>query len=197
MKYNAEQGTLVRESFDESTNTLTLSVFHAEDSSHITNYTFHFIDECLHYPSLFVTTEGGLPADHMQMDSLKYEVIGNYDEFLCQCDVLNGKVLKSEYDDSTSIWTIVVTDTFGINNTEYHIHFRPVDGVDDFLGDQVNLYVTDKTICVDGATEPISVYDLLGTLVGISRGEEARIPVRQTGVYVVKAGGKAAKVAVK
>lgn len=197
MKYNAEQGTLVRESFDESTNTLTLSVFHAEDSSHITNYTFHFIDECLHYPSLFVTTEGGLPADHMQMDSLKYEVIGNYDEFLCQCDVLNGKVLKSEYDDSTSIWTIVVTDTFGINNTEYHIHFRPVDGVDDFLGDQVNLYVTDKTICVDGAEEPISVYNLLGTLVGTGRGEEVRIPVPQTGIYVVKADGKAAKVVVK
>ena len=298
MKYNAEKGTLVRESFDESTNTLTLSVSHAEDSSRITNYTFHFIDECLYYPSLFITTEGGLPADHMRMDSLKYEATGNYDEFLCQCDALNGKVLKSEYDDSTSIWTIVVTDVFGINNTEYRIHFRPLpsisalsidgepvdsfspdihdywldreyapnlvsynlpegvvatesfddstniltisvrfatesttqpapatsqnmalpvryapnntsvtveyrihfrplDGVDDFLGDQVNLYVMDKTICVDGATEPICVYDLLGTLAGTGRGEEVRIPVRQAGVYVVKAGEKAAKVVVK
>jgi hypothetical protein len=34
-------------------------------------------------------------------------------------------------------------------------------------------------------------------LVGTGRGEEVRIPVRQAGVYVVKAGGKAAKVAVK
>ena len=298
MKYNAEKGTLVRESFDESTNTLTLSVSHAEDSSRITNYTFHFIDECLYYPSLFVTTEGGLPADHMLMDSLKYETTGNYDEFLCQCDVLNGKVLKSEYDDSTSIWTIVVTDVFGINNTEYRIHFRPLpsisalfidgepvdsfspdihdywldreytpdlvsynlpegvvatesfddstsvltisvrfatenttqpvpatsqnmalpvrhapnntsvtveyrihfrptDGVDDFLGDQVSLYVMDKTICVDGAEEPLFVYDLLGSLVGTGRGEEVRIPVPQTGVYVVRAGGKATKVVVR
>ena len=72
-----------------------------------------------------------------------------------------------------------------------------MDGVNDFLGDQVSLYVMDKTICIDGAEEPLFVYDLLGALVGTGRGEEVRIPVPQTGVYVVRAGGKAAKVVVR
>ena len=104
--------------------------------------------------------------------------------------------VDKSYDDSTHTLICSIYKNSTIYNT-YRFHFLPTDGVDDFLGDQVNLYVTDRTICVDGATEPISVYDLLGTLVGISRGEEARIPVSQAGVYVVKAGGKAAKVVVK
>ncbi|MBR5695428.1 MAG: hypothetical protein IKX43_04235 [Paludibacteraceae bacterium] len=107
------------------------------------------------------------------------------------------------YEEKTGVISITVKgkdykeDSSNIHVYKILTHFRPIDGVDDFLGDQVSLYVTDKTICVDGATEPVYVYNFRGALVGISRGEEIRIPVRQTGVYVVKAGGKAAKVVVK
>ena len=133
------------------------------------------------------------------IDKLEHYINREYKAEEFKYELPAGVVATESYDDSTNILTL--TARFGTGDTtsktEYHIHFRPTDGVDDFLGDHVNLYVTDKTICVDGATEPISVYDLRGTLVGISRGEEIRIPVRQTGVYVVKAGGKAAKVVVK
>ena len=192
----AEEGVVYEESFDESTNTLTLSVYFSNDSTRITNYTFHFT-EGYAYPSLYITTTSeSIDDNSILIDDFEYEVIGDYDESSCQCKVLDGKLLKSDFDPQTNIWTIVVTDDFN-NNSTYRIHFRPIDGVDDFLGDQVSLYVTDKTICVDGATEPVYVYNFRGALVGISRSEEVRIPVRQAGVYVVKAGGKAAKMVVK
>ena len=107
------------------------------------------------------------------------------------------------YEEKTGVISITVKgkdykeDSSNIHVYKILTHFRPIDGVDDFLGDQVKLYVTDKTICVDGATEPVYVYNFRGALVGISRSEEARIPVRQAGVYVVRSGGKAAKVVVK
>ena len=107
------------------------------------------------------------------------------------------------YEEKTGVISITVKgkdykeDSSNIHVYKILTHFRPIDGVDDFLGDQVKLYVMDKTICVDGATEPVYVYNFQGALVGISRSEEARIPVSQAGVYVVKAGGKAAKVVVK
>ena len=133
------------------------------------------------------------------IDKLEHYINREYKAEEFKYELPAGVVATESYDDSTNILTL--TARFGTGDTtsktEYHIHFRPVDGVDDFLGDQVKLYVTDKTICVDGAEEPISVYNLLGTLVGTGRGEEARIPVSQAGVYVVKAGGKAAKVVVK
>lgn len=265
----------IDESFDEQTNILTVSASFKNDSIRVTNYRFHFPEgsEEIIPPTLYISTKGGNALDGIIVDNTEYEVIGFFYSSFCQCEVVDGKIVSDSYDESTNVWTIIVTDDFGSSQTTYHIHFkhpflssftikgepldtfsadtydylfdmeydsstvsyelpddvdatesfnkttniltirltprktygtveykfhfRPVDGVDDFLGDQVNLYVTDKTICVDGATEPISVYDLLGTLVGISRGEEVRIPVRQSGVYVVKAGGKAAKVVVK
>ena len=265
----------IDESFDEQTNILTVSASFKNDSIRVTNYRFHFPEgsEEIIPPTLYISTKGGNALDGIIVDNTEYEVIGFFYSSFCQCEVVDGKVMSMSYDESTNVWTIIVTDVFGSNRTTYHIHFkhpsfssftikgepldtfsadtydylfdmeydsstvsyelpddvdatesfnkttniltirltprktdgtveykfhfRPVDGVDDFLGDQVKLYVTGKTICVDGATEPISVYDLLGTLVGISRSEEARIPVSQAGVYVVKAGGKAAKVVVK
>ena len=192
----AEEGVVYEESFDESTNTLTLSVYFSNDSTRITNYTFHFT-EGYAYPSLYITTTSeSIDDNSILIDDFEYEVIGDYDESSCQCKVLDGKLLKSDFDPQTNIWTIVVTDDFN-NNSTYRIHFRPTDGVDDFLGERVSLYVMDKTICIDGAKEPIYVYDLQGALVDTGRSEEVRIPVRQAGVYVVKVGGKAAKMVVK
>ena len=136
-----------------------------------------------------------------------YEVIGknevyvnreyNSEDFTYKLP--KGVVATESFDDSTQTLTLTARFEKGDTTvkTEYLFHFRPVDGVDDFLGDHVNLYATDKTICIDGATEPIYVYDLLCTMVGTGRGEEVRIPVAQAGVYVVRAGGKAAKVVVK
>ena len=133
------------------------------------------------------------------IDKLEHNLIGEYKPEDFEYKLPKGVVATKSYDDSTRILTLTARFEEGDTTlkTEYLIHFRPVDGVDDFLGDQVKLYVTDKTICVDGATEPISVYDLRGTLVGISRGEEIRIPVAQAGVYVVRSGGKAVKVVVR
>ena len=265
----------IDESFDEQTNILTVSASFKNDSIRVTNYRFHFPEgsEEIIPPTLYISTKGGNALDGIIVDNTEFEVIGFFYSSFCQCEVVDGKIVSDSYDESTNVWTIIVTDDFGSSQTTYHIHFkhpflssftikgepldtfsadtydylfdmeydsstvsyelpddvdatesfnkttniltirltprktygtveykfhfRPTDGVDDFLGDQVNLYVTDKTICVDGATEPISVYDLLGTLVGTGRGEEIRIPVSQAGVYVVKAGGKAAKVVVK
>ena len=194
--YSSYDSIIINESFDRKTNLLTVSASFKNDSIRVTNYYFHFPEgyEGLLLPSLHLTIGD---RDGIAIDSTEFEVIGSYNSASCQFDVTNGKIVSEHFDDSTNVLTIVVLDEFSVSETEYHIHFRPTDGVDDFLGDQVNLYVTDKTICVDGATEPIYVYNLLGTLVGTGRGEEIRIPVAQAGVYVVKTGGKAAKVVVK
>lgn len=273
--WNSSDSIIIDESFDEQTNILTVSASFKNDSIRVTNYRFHFPEgsEEIIPPTLYISTKGGNALDGIIVDNTEFEVIGFFYSSFCQCEVVDGKIVSDSYDESTNVWTIIVTDDFGSSQTTYHIHFkhpflssftikgepldtfsadtydylfdmeydsstvsyelpddvdatesfnkttniltirltsrktygtveykfhfRPVDGVDDFLGDQVSLYVTDKTICVDGAEEPISVYNLLGTLVGTGRGEEARIPVSQAGVYVVKAGGKAAKVVVK
>ena len=163
----------------------------------------------------------GNPVDGFSPDIHDYWLDREYAPNLVSYNLPEGVVATESFDDSTNILTISVrfaTESttqpapaisqnmalpvrYAPNNTsvtvEYRIHFRPLDGVDDLLGDQVSLYVMDKTICVDGAEEPLFVYDLLGALVGTGRGEEVRIPVPQAGVYVVRAGGKAAKVVVR
>lgn len=55
----------------------------------------------------------------------------------------------------------------------------------------------DKTICVDGAEEPVYVYDLMGVLLGTGKGDEVRIPMKMAGVYVVRVGGRAVKALVE
>ena len=194
--WHSEDSIIINESFDGRTNILTVSASFKNDSIRMTNYYFHFPEgyEEILPPSLHLTTNGG---KNMVIDSTEFEVIESYNSVSCQCYVTNGKIVSEHFDDSTNVWTIVVLDEYSVNETEYRIHFRPTDGVDDFLGDQVNLYVMDKTIYVDGAEEPLFVYDLHGALVGAGRGEEVRIPVLQAGVYVVRAGGKATKVVVR
>ena len=166
-----------------------------------TTYRFHF------QPSLMRIdiTKGSasLSIPDFSPDKLEYELPYEYKDLSFKYysgndPEFNYTTIKESFNDSTNTLTLsVFFDEDSSTVTEYHIHFRPTDGVDDFLGDQVNLYVMDKTICVDGAEEPLFVYDLLGALVGTGRGEEVRIPVPQTGVYVVKAGGKATKVVVR
>ncbi|MBO7607872.1 MAG: hypothetical protein J6T28_09710 [Paludibacteraceae bacterium] len=224
IRFNASVGANTAKKFDNTTNILTITVVGSDFESDTTNmhvYTFRFMDPKSNLPSISSLSIDGEPVDSFSSDIHDYWLDREYTPDLVSYNLPEGVVATESFDDSTNILTISVR--FATENTtqpapatsqnmalpvrhapnntsvtvEYRIHFRPLDGVDDFLGDQVSLYVTDKTICVDGATEPIYVYDLLGTLVGISRGEEARIPVSQAGVYVVKAGGKAAKVVVK
>ena len=147
-----------------------------------------------HISSLIVDEESVTSFDENLYD---YWFDMEYNPDIVSYELPAGVTATESFDDSTNILTIRLTSNSTNETVEYKFHFLPTDGVDDFLGDQVKLYVTDKTICVDGATGPIFVYDLRGTFVGTGRGEEIRIPVRQTGVYVVKAGGKAAKVVVK
>ncbi len=186
------KGTVVKESFNDSTNTLTLSISHLEDSSYVTEYHIHFTR-----PSISSLTINGEPLDTFSADNYDYRFDMEYKPDVVSYTLPEGYTATESFDDSTNTLTVRLVSSDTDETVEYKFHFRPTDGVDDFLGDQVNLYVTDKTICVDGATEPIYVYNLLGTLVGTGRGEEIRIPVAQAGVYVVKAGGKAAKVVVK
>ena len=190
--YIVGKGTIVKESFNDSTNTLTLSVFHSEDSSRVTEYHIHFI-----HPSISSLTINGEALDTFSADVHDYWFDTEYNPDVVSYTLPDGVAAMESFDDSTNVLSIRLATDNTSEMVEYKLHFRPTDGVDDFLGDQVSLYVTDKTICVDGAEEPISVYNLLGTLVGTGRGEEVRIPVPQTGVYVVKVGGKAAKVVVR
>lgn len=215
-QYNVTNGKIVSEHFDDSANVLTIVVLD-EFSVNETEYHIHFNP----LPSISSLLVDGEPVDSFSSNIHDYWIDREYTPNLVSYNLPKGVVATESFDDSTNILTISVR--FATENTtqpapatsqnmalpvrhapnnasvtvEYRIHFRPTDGVDDFLGERVNLYVMDKTICVDGAEEPLFVYDLLGALVGTGRGEEVRIPIPQTGVYIVRAGRKAAKVVVR
>ncbi|MBO4807243.1 MAG: hypothetical protein J5554_14570, partial [Paludibacteraceae bacterium] len=192
-KYDLPSGVVATESYDDSTNVLTLTTrFKTGDTTAKTEYHIHFT-----HPSFSSLTINGEPLDTFSADVHDYWFDTEYNPDVVSYTLPEGFAAAESFDDSTNILTVRLASSDAIGTVAYRLHFRPVDGVDDFLGDQVSLYVMDKAICVDGATEPIFVYDLRGTLVGTGRGEEVRIPVRQTGVYVVRAGRKAAKVIVK
>ncbi|MBR3518892.1 MAG: hypothetical protein IKN77_02075 [Paludibacteraceae bacterium] len=214
----------ITKKFDNTTNILTITVVGSDFESDTTNmhvYTFRFMDPKSNLPSISSLSIDGEPVDSFSSDIHDYWLDREYTPDLVSYNLPKGVVATESFDDSTNILTISVRFTTESTTqpapassqnmalpvrhapkdtsvtVEYRIHFRPMDGVNDFLGDQVSLYVMDKTICVDGAEEPLFVYDLLGALVGTGRVEEVRIPVPQTGVYVVRAGGKAAKVVVR
>ncbi len=192
-KYELPSGVVATESYDDSTNVLTLTTrFKTGDTTAKTEYHIHFT-----HPSFSSLTINGEPLDTFSADNYDYWFDTEYNPDVVSYTLPEGFAATESFDDSTNILTVHLASSDAIGTVAYRLHFRPVDGVDDFLGDQVSLYVMDKAICVDGATEPIYVYNLLGTLVGTGRGEEIRIPVAQAGVYVVKAGGKAAKVVVR
>ena len=178
--------------YSEATHTLTYAFSHKTIQSLVDTY-YVVLQPCV--ISIYTDDNSACEA----VDKFEHNIVGEYKPGIFKYELPAGVAATESYDDSTNVLTLTARFKTGdtTSKTEYRIHFRPLDGVDDFLGDQVNLYVMDKTICVDGATEPIYVYDLLCTMVGTGRGEEVRIPVAQAGVYVVRAGGKAAKVVVK
>ncbi|MBR3518894.1 MAG: hypothetical protein IKN77_02085 [Paludibacteraceae bacterium] len=186
----------VDKSYDDSTHTLICSIYnYVAHTKYIYNtYRFHFQPSLKSISSL---TINGEPLDTFSADIHDYWFNAEYIPDMVSYTLPDGVTATESFDDSTNVLMVRLALRDAIKTVEYKFHFRPVDGVADFLGDHVSLYATDKTICVDGATEPIYVYDLLCTMVGTGRGEEVRIPVRQAGVYVVKAGEKAAKVVVK
>ena len=195
VSYELPDGVVATKSYDESTHILTLTTqYENGDATSKTEYRIHYT-----LPSISFLFIDGEQMDSFSPDIYDYWLDEEYTADLVSYDLPYNVDATESYDDSTHILTLTTQFEKGdaTSKTEYHIHFRPTDGVDDFLGDQVSLYVMDKTICVDGAEEPLFVYDLLGSLVGTGRGEEVRIPVPQTGVYVVKAGGKATKVVVR
>ena len=191
--YTRQTYVSVTESYDDSTQTLTLIArYRTGDTTSKTEYHIHFMP-----PLISSVTINGEPLYFFSADKYDYKFDLEYNPNRISYVPSIGVTATESFDDSTNILTVRLTSNDIPRTVEYRFHFRPADGVDDFLGDQVSLYVTDKTICVDGATEPIYVYNLLGTLVGTGRGEEIRIPMAQAGVYVVKTGGKAAKVVVR
>ncbi len=110
-----------------------------------------------------------------------------------------GQCVKESYDNTTGVLTLTARYETGDTTlkTVYKIQFLPSDGVSDVLGEHITLYTVDKTICVDGAEEPVYVYDLMGVLLGTGKGDEVRIPMKMAGVYVVRIGGRAVKVLVE
>ena len=123
-------------------------------------------------------------------DNFKYEINRYTPE---------GQCVKESYDNTTGVLTLTARYETGDTTlkTVYKIQFRPSDGVSDVLGEYVSLYTVDKTICVDGAEEPVYVYDLMGVLLGTGKGDEVRIPMKMAGVYVVRVGGRAVKALVE
>ena len=208
VSYELPAGVTATESFDNSTNVLTVRLA-SSDAIGMVEYKLHFrpadddddfvYDDVtpLTFPYISSLTINEESVSSFSADTFDYWFDMEYNPDMVSYTLPDGVTATESVDDSTKVLSIrLATDNIS-ETVEYKLHFRPVDGVADFLGDHVSLYATDKTICVDGATEPIYVYDLLCTMVGTGRGEEVRIPVAQAGVYVVRAGEKAAKVVVK
>ena len=208
VSYELPEGVTATESFDDSTNILTVRLTSSGTDGTV-EYKLHFrpveddddsLDDDvtpLTLPYISSLTIDEELVSSFSADNYYYWFDTEYNPDVVSYTLPDGVAAMESFDDSTNVLSIRLATDNTSEMVEYKLHFRPVNGVDDFLGDQVNLYVMDKAICIDGATEPIHVYNLLGTLVGTGRGEEIRIPMRQTGVYVVKTGGKAAKVIVK
>lgn len=113
----------------------------------------------------------------------------------------NGIVAEESLDYSTTIYMITLTyadrPTDASLTTRYRFQFKSANGVPNVWGDQAKLFVEGRTICADGFSSSVSVYDVSGRLVGTGSGESIRILVSQAGVYVVMSNGKTAKVVVE
>ena len=70
----------------------------------------------------------------------------------------------------------------------------PHTAINESAANAVKIYAYGKTIVVENATDEISVYDMMGRLVG---GGMAKITVDGTGVYIVKTGNVAKRVVIK
>ena len=142
----------------------------------------------------------GLPLKTFRKDVFVYQLRDvEYHPGIVEAVSSDSKIhIEESFDDSTNILILTLHfDGDSLLKTAYKIQFRPSDGVSDVLGEHVSLYTVDKTICVDGAEEPVYVYDLMGVLLGTGKGDEVRIPMKMAGVYVVRVGGRAVKALVE
>ena len=208
VSYELPDGVTATESFDDSTNILTVRLTSSGTDGTV-EYKLHFrpveddddsLDDDvtpLTLPYISSLTIDEELVSSFSADNYYYWFDTEYNPDVVSYTLPDGVTATESFDDSISVLSVRLVSSDTDETVEYKFHFRPVDGVDDFLGDQVKLYVTDRTICIDGATAPIYVYNILGTLVGTGQGEEIRILVPQAGVYVVRSGEKAAKVVVK
>lgn len=125
----------------------------------------------------------------------EYEFDKSYTPGLVEYVLPEGVTATEIYDDSTRTLQIITYKSYA--SIHYFIHFWPKNGVSDFSVDNGQLYVSERTISIDGLNSQVSVYDMMGRLVGSGSGESVRVPVRQSGTYVVQANGQSAKVVVK
>ncbi len=190
-------------SYDYSTNILTITVKSAAYGSSFSDTTSN-----LHtYRIRFKPYESSLTS--LSVDGIKVDTFSStrYD-YVLQCDYNKesfvyelsegAEVISEIYDDEKKVLTLSLQNTYNPSaQSTYTFRFDPLDGLPVVWGESVNLYADGFTICVDGLHSPVSVYDLMGCMVGSGSGESVRVDVRHSGVYVVLANGQAAKVVVK
>ena len=83
----------------------------------------------------------------------------------------------------------VTTDTV---ITAYFVSEGGTETIEDIKTDDVNIYVKDGRIVVEGTTEEYSIYDITGRMVAHSHGAEVSSPL-SCGVYLVKVGLRPAR----
>lgn len=83
----------------------------------------------------------------------------------------------------------VTTDTV---ITAYFVSEGGTEGIEDIKTDDVNIYVKDGRIVVEGTTEEYSIYDITGRIVAHSHSAEVSSPL-SCGVYLVKVGLRPAR----
>ncbi len=83
----------------------------------------------------------------------------------------------------------VTTDTV---ITAYFVSEGGTEGIEDINADDVNIYVKDRRIVVDGTTEEYRIYDITGRIVAHSHSAEVSSPL-SCGVYLVKVGLRPAR----
>lgn len=162
-------------------------------------YTYSSPNTALFFSSLSYNGSQVIEFSNDNSNVFDYQINADYDPSLLKYTLPKNVIASQTYDDSNKILTISLRfmDGGSTQSIDYRLHFRPSNGVDDFFGNNVRLYVVDRTICVDGFKSPVAVCDITGRLVGMGSGESVRIPVSQTGIFVVKSSGVVSKVIVE
>ena len=195
--YNYDDHFIYEKIFSDSLHTYTINIQLKGDENVTSNYSILF------RPYIKSMSMNEKPIPEFSADRFDYVIDEEYssDNFKYEIDryTSGGQCVKESFDNTTGVLTLTARYETGDTTlkTVYKIQFRPSDGVSDVLGEYVSLYTVDKTICVDGAEEPVYVYDLMGVLLGTGKGDEVRIPMKMAGVYVVRVGGRAVKALVE
>lgn len=90
--------------------------------------------------------------------------------------------------------TKLATNDYAYNTMVVRIAYANTGGVGDVLADDVSLSIYGRHVTATEGTA-ISAYDLQGRMVGSSADGSLELP--QAGIYIVRAGAKAVKVAVR